>query len=72
MYHSYPFYSRVRGTGVVDAYHSHPACPIAQSIAPCYRFAGNPHQWPECTFCLLLRTPLPPAARASLRAPALV
>lgn len=65
---AYPFYSRTRGIGVVDAYHSHPACQIARSIAPNLRRAGNPLGWPECTCCQLhwaARTrPLPPPAAA--------
>lgn len=44
----YPFPSWVRGVGVADVYHSHPACQIGQSIAATYRFLGNPYHWPEC------------------------
>lgn len=48
---AYPFYSRIRGIGVVDVYHSHPACQIARSIAPGFRRPGNPLGWPECMCC---------------------
>ena len=45
------FYSLVRGLGVVDAYHTHPACQIADSIPLTARRAGAPLGWPECRFC---------------------
>ena len=57
MYSDYPFYSPNRGIGVVDVYHSHPACQVAQSIAPEFRFGGNPHHWPECACCALHQAP---------------
>ena len=56
MYSAYLFYSRNRGIGTSDVYHSHPACQVARSIAPGFRFAGNPYHWPECPCCLVHRT----------------
>jgi hypothetical protein len=55
---NYPFYSLFRGIGVLDAYHSHPACQIGQSVALVHRLPGNPLHWPECRYCRLHHTPL--------------
>lgn len=52
MIKDYPFYSRVRGIGAVDAYHTHPACQIAKSIESGYRLSGVPYGWMECTCCV--------------------
>ncbi len=49
----YPFHSHQRGLGVVDAYHSHPACQIAQSIEARDRLSGQGPGWPECRYCAM-------------------
>lgn len=52
MRREYPFYAVVRGIGAVDAYHTHSACQIAQSIEACYRSSNIPEGCPVCTCCL--------------------
>jgi hypothetical protein len=47
------FHSYVLGIGVIDAYHSHPECQIAQTIAESDRLPGKGHNRPHCRFCLM-------------------
>lgn len=66
MWAGYPFYSHVLGIGVVEAYHSHPECLIAQSIAKRYRLPGTGPGWPHCRFCLMHYDTRRLAVRAAL------
>ncbi len=65
----YPFYSYQRGIGVVEAYHSHPACQIAQTIEARDRLSGQGPGWPECRFCVMHARPLTRARALPSRAP---
>ncbi len=64
MWVGYPFYATVRGIGLEDVYHTHPACQVARSIESHYRVVGIPAGRAECPLCALHH-----AARPATRAP---